>query len=209
MPLPLQAKLLRVIEDGTFERVGGTETLSVDVRIIAATNRDMGKEVREGRFREDLWYRLNVYTITVPALRDRMGDIDLLVPFFAKRFCKQLGKPLPKISKGALNILKGHSWPGNIRELRHAVERALINWQDGRLQFDVLETVYDQTKTSGKDQDIPLKPMVEIERDHISRVLANTGWKVDGLGGAAEILQLNPSTLRSRMKKLGIRRKNE
>lgn len=206
LPLDLQAKLLRVLEDGQFERLGGTETLTVDVRIIAATNRDLKKEVREGRFREDLWYRLNVYTISVPALRDRVEDINLLVPHFVQLFSKKFGKPIPSVSARALKDLKRHGWPGNIRELKHTIERAMITWQNGSLRFDRSQPLFSPTKSSGKDHESRLKPMVEIERHHILRVLNAVGWKIEGPDGAAETLKLNQSTLRSRMKKLGIHR---
>jgi PAS domain S-box-containing protein len=206
LPMALQAKLLRILEDSQYERLGGTDTLAIDVRIIAATNRDLKQEVRKGRFREDLWYRLNVYTLSVPSLRERIEDIDLLVPHFVQLFSKKFGKPVPNVSVRALRKLKGHTWPGNIRELQHVIERALITWQSGSLRFEDLQTGLNQVSRPGREADSHLRPMVAIERRHIRRVLDATGGKIDGPGGAAEILGLNASTLRSRMKKLRIQR---
>ena len=204
LPLELQAKLLRAIEDGEFERLGGSKTIKVNVRIIAATNRNLEKEMQEGRFREDLWYRLNVYPVTVPPLRDRKEDIPLLVSHFVNRHSRQLGKSIKKIPVGVIETLQGYSWRGNVRELKHIVERAVINSSGPTLHLaGSLRDKPDKGAAREKDD---LKPLAEMERDYILRALAETGWKIEGKSGAAEILDMNPGTLRSRMKKLGIKR---
>lgn len=201
LPLELQSKLLRVIEEGEFERLGGSQTLKVDVRIIAATNRNLEVAIGKGSFREDLWYRLNVFPITVPPLRKRQDDIPLLVEHFAKSFSRSFGKPINEISAATLAKLSNYSWPGNIRELANVIERAVINSQGPVLQVaDQLE----QTTTS----DLPkvTKTLEELERDHIIQVLEESHWRIEGQNGAARVLGLNPSTLRTRMAKLGVRK---
>lgn len=203
LPQELQAKLLRVIEDGEFERLGGSKTIKVNVRIIAATNRNLEKEMEKGRFRKDLWYRLNVFPITMPALRERKEDISSLVSHFVNQFSRQLGKSIKKIPESVIHALQGHSWPGNIRELKHVIERAVINSSGPTLRLaDSLEKLTDITQRKKND----LKPLAEMEREYIMQVLDRVGWKVEGKSGAAEVLDMNPGTLRSRMKKLGIRR---
>lgn len=203
LPFELQAKLLRVIEDGEFERLGGTTTQKVDVRIIAATNRDLEKEVKAGRFREDLWYRLNVYSITLPPLRDRLDDIPLLVQFFTERISKQMGKPITHIPGKYITRLQQHSWPGNVRELKHVIERSIINTKGTVLQLgDVFQS---QPAESHYAMDA-IKPLMEMERDYITRVLEKVDWVISGKNGAARILGIPPSTLRSKMQKLGIRK---
>jgi len=175
----------------------------VNVRIIAATNRNLEKEMKEGRFREDLWYRLNVYPITVPPLRERKEDIPSLVSHLVDQYNRQLGKSIEKIPVRVIQTLQGYSWPGNIRELKHVVERAAINSSGPMLRLDdSLEKLPDTTVREKDD----LKPMAEMEREYILRVLDSVGWKVEGKSGAAEVLDMNPGTLRSRIKKLGIRR---
>lgn len=203
LPLELQAKLLRAIEDGEFERLGGSKTIKVNVRIIAATNRNLEKEMKEGRFREDLWYRLNVYPITVPPLRERKEDIPPMVRHFVDQYSRQMGKSIEKIPARVIQTLQGYNWPGNVRELKHVVERAVINSSGPALRLaDSLEKLPDVTAREKDD----LKPMAEMEREYILRVLDRVGWKVEGKSGAAEVLDMNPGTLRSRIKKLGIRR---
>jgi PAS domain S-box-containing protein len=203
LSLELQAKLLRAIEDGEFERLGGSKTIKVNVRIIAATNRNLEKEMKEGRFRKDLWYRLNVYPITVPPLCERKEDIPSLVSHFVDQYSRQLGKSIEKIPGRVIQTLQGYSWPGNIRELKHVVERAAINSSGPTLRLaDSLEKLPDLMAREKDD----LKPIAEMEREYILRVLDRVGWKVEGKSGAAEVLDMNPGTLRSRMKKLGIRR---
>jgi formate hydrogenlyase transcriptional activator len=199
LPLELQAKLLRVIQDGEFERLGSSRTIKVDVRIIAATNRNLEEEVRNGRFRKDLWYRLNIFPITVPALREHMEDIPQLVEYYVEKISRRLGKSIESISTSVMNTLQNYHWPGNVRELENVLERAVINSSGPKLRLA------DELKTPHKDLTTP-KTLEKVERDHIVRILEQTHWKVSGKNGASEILGLNVSTLRARMRKLGIRR---
>jgi len=200
----LQAKLLRVLQEGEFERVGGTRTLKVDVRIIAATNRDLGQCVREGRFRPDLFYRLNVFPITLPPLREREEDIVPLVEYFVGRYAAKYGKKIETLPDGMVTRIKAYPWPGNVRELQHVIERAVILTQESRL---ALGDWFHEACTS------PVSPRLvsleELEQAHILKVCEETGWRVSGKGGAAEILGIKPTTLEWRMKKLGITRKKE
>ena len=199
LPLDLQAKLLRVVQEGEFERVGGSRTIKVSVRLITATNRDLKAEVDRGRFREDLWYRLNVFPITVPPLRQRKEDIHLLVEYFVSRSAKRLGKNITSISGRTMQNLERHSWPGNVRELANVVERAVIGALGPVLDFaGRAELVKD-------DATAPVT-LQEMEHDYIVRILESTGWRVEGPYGAAKVLGLNASTLRARMHKLGIHR---
>ena len=196
LPLELQAKLLRVLQEGEIERLGNPRTFKVDVRVLAATNRNPEHEVRNGRFRQDLYYRLSVYAITLPPLRERKEDIPLLVQALVHKFNKKLGKRIDQIPQKTLERLQQYAWPGNIRELENVVERAIINAPDAILRVDLPEAamlVRDENKS-----------LEEIEREHILRILEKTEWKIAGPGGAAEILGINPSTLRSRIQKLGI-----
>jgi transcriptional regulator with GAF, ATPase, and Fis domain len=202
LPPELQAKLLRVLQEGHFERLGSSKPIKADVRIIAATNRDLEKAVKEGRFREDLYYRLNVFPITVPPLRDRREDIPLLVTTFAKDIVRTLGKTIDAIPRSTLAELQRYSWPGNVRELRNVVERALIVCRGSTLHFD-LPAQAGPSAVAGPSQNRTLE---EVERQHILAVLEETGWRVSGKRGAAAVLGLNRSTLESRMKKLGIKR---
>jgi PAS domain S-box-containing protein len=199
LPPELQPKLLRVIQDGEFERLGSSGTVKVDVRLIAATNRNLEEEVRRGRFREDLWYRLNIFPITVPPLRERMEDIALLVDFFVDKISKRLGKSIESIPVSVMNALRDYQWPGNVRELENVLERAVINSSGPKLHL------VDELKKPPKDLTTTQKTLEAVEREHIVRVLEQTHWKVSGQNGAAEILGLNRSTLRARMRKLGIR----
>ncbi len=200
LPLELQAKLLRILQDGEFERLGSTRTRKVDVRVIAATNRDLELDAREGRFRKDLWYRLNVFPITAPPLRDRTDDISLLVSYFVERFSKKQGKEITLIPEDVVSVLQKYPWPGNVRELENIIERAVINTLGNRLQLaDGLETVREEIAGNH------FKPLCDMEREYIIRVLDETNWKVSGKNSAAEILEIDRSTLRGRMKKLGIR----
>jgi chemotaxis protein methyltransferase CheR len=198
LPLELQPKLLRVIQDGEFERLGSSGTIKVDVRVIAATNRNLEEEVRRGRFREDLWYRLSIFPITAPPLRERMEDIALLVEFFVEKISRRLGKSIESIPTSVMNTLQDYQWPGNVRELENVLERAVINSSGPKLRL------VDELKKPQKDLTTPQKTLVEVERDHIVRTLEQTNWKVSGKNGAAEILGLNRSTLRARIRKLGI-----
>ncbi|MFN7959012.1 MAG: sigma 54-interacting transcriptional regulator [Holophagaceae bacterium] len=201
LPFELQAKLLHVIQDGEFSRLGSSRTVKVDVRIIAATNRDLYEEMRLGRFREDLFYRLNIFPITIPPLRDRREDIPLLVEYFLEKFNRKLGKNLQHVTKETIGRLMAHSWPGNVRELESVIERAAIVSQGTTLQ--VLDHFSAPDPARPQDE---TKPLVELERDYISQVLRKTNWRIEGANGAAHILGINPSTLRGRMRKEGIRR---
>jgi formate hydrogenlyase transcriptional activator len=194
----VQVKLLRVLQEGDFERIGSTQTRHVDVRVIAATNCDVAKAVREGRFREDLYYRLNVFPIRVPALRERREDIPLLVWAFVQEFAKSLGRPVESIRRGTMEALQSYSWPGNVRELRNMVERAMILHRGPTLRIDIPEV-----ERSDASQGLKLE---EVERRHVVTVLEMSGWRIRGKNGAAEMLGLKPTTLESRLEKLGIRR---
>ena len=201
LPLELQVKLLRVIQENEFERLGGSKTIKVDVRIIAATNRNLKLEVEQGTFREDLWYRLNVYPITMPPLRQRKEDMSVLVEHFVSAYAKKFGKTISSVSPRTMQSLQAHSWPGNIRELANVIERAVIHSQGSVLQ------VVDRFELP-TIQSAPTQTLEEVERDYIILTLENTGWRIEGKYGAARILGLNPSTLRTRMLKLGIQRRN-
>jgi len=198
LPLELQSKLLRVIQDGEFERLGSSKTIQVDTRIIAATNRNLEIETQKGRFRDDLWYRLNVFPITMPPLRERIDDIPLLVDFYVKKISRRLGKIIEIVPQNVMNALQNYHWPGNIRELENVLERSVINSSGSKLRLaDDLSKPY---KRLGKNQ----KTLDAVERDYIIRVLNQTRWKVSGKNSSAQILGLNRSTLRARMRKLGI-----
>jgi len=203
MPLELQSKLLRVVQDGEFERLGSPRTIKTNVRIIAATNRNLEEEVRNGKFREDLFYRLNVFPITMPPLRQRKEDIALLVNHFVAKFNKKMGKNIETVSKDTLNVLQEYHWPGNVRELESVIERAVITTQGSALQ--VLDR-FDTVAMTGDPPEGKVKVMAKMEHDHIHQVLQKTGWRIEGKNGAAVILGLNASTLRGRMRKHGIRR---
>lgn len=198
LPLELQPKLLRVLQDGEFERLGSSQTLKTDVRIIAATNRNLEEEVHKGRFREDLWYRLNVFPITMPPLRDRMEDIPSLVDFYVKKISKRMGKLIKVIPITVMNALQSYHWPGNVRELENVLERAVITSSGPKLHL------MDELKKPAKEKYATTRTMEAVERDYILQVLDQTQGKVSGKNGAAEILGLNRSTLRARMRKLGI-----
>ena len=202
MPLELQSKLLRVIQDGAFERLGSPRTIKTDVRIIAATNRNLEEEIRNGRFREDLFYRLNVFPITLPPLRQRKEDIPLLVNHFVTRFNQKIGKKIETVSKETLNTLQEYHWPGNVRELESVVERAVIISQGSALQ--VLDRF--DTFRNTKDVAVDFKAIDALERDLILQALQKFGWRVEGKNGAAAHLGINASTLRYRMGKFGISR---
>lgn len=198
LPLELQAKLLRVIQEGQFERLGSPKPVKVDVRVIAATNRNLAQAVREGSFREDLYYRLNVFPISVPPLRERREDIPLLVWAMVEEFSKIFGKTIERISRKNMEAMERYPWPGNIRELRNLVERAMILNTGPTLLVDVPDSPA-----------LPAAPMTleDMERIHITSVLERSGWRIRGRNGAAEILGLKPTTLNSKMKKLGISRR--
>ena len=201
LPLELQAKLLRVIQENEFERLGSSKTIKVDARIIAATNRNLKTAVEQGAFREDLWYRLNVFPITVPPLRDRKEDIPGLVEHFVRRFSLKVGRRISSIPPASMRILQDYAWPGNVRELANVLERAVINTSG-----TVLRIVDHFEKSRVEEPSQSYKTLEEMEKEYITRILDNTGWRIDGRRGAAKILGINPSTLRTRMAKLGIQK---
>jgi transcriptional regulator with GAF, ATPase, and Fis domain len=198
MPLEVQAKLLRVLQEGQFERLGNPRTISANVRIVASTNRDLAKAVAQGKFREDLYYRLNVFSVTVPPLRDRMEDIPLLVWAFVKEFEKTMGKAIAKIPQNSIDALHQYPWPGNIRELRNVVENAMIISKDR-----ILKLIPPVDSSLNVPRDLKLEV---VERNHIIDVLDKTSWRVSGHKGAANLLGLKPTTLEYKMKKMGITR---
>jgi len=198
LPLELQAKLLRVIQHNEFERLGSSQTIKVDVRIVATTNRDLEEEVRKGRFRQDLYYRLNVFPITVPPLRQRKEDIPLMVQVFLERYSRKMGKQITSIQKGTLKALHDYPWPGNVRELESIIERAVILCTGPVLQLA------DKLELSSLPLSSAVRTLEETERNQIIKILSETRWRIEGKDGAAAILGLHPSTLRARMHKLGI-----
>jgi len=200
LPLELQAKLLRVIQHGEFERLGSSHTIKVDVRIVATTNRDLEEEVRKGRFRQDLYYRLNVFPITVPPLRQRKEDIPLLVGAFIERYARKLGKQITSVQKKTMKTLQDYPWPGNVRELESVLERAAI------LCSGPVLTLADKLEISTPSVFSSIRTLEEVERNQMLKILSETRWRIEGKNGAAAILGLNPSTLRARMHKLGILR---
>ena len=198
LPLDLQGKLLRVIQHNEFERLGSSHTVKVDVRIIATTNRDLEEEVRKGRFRQDLYYRLNVFPITVPPLRQRKDDIPMMVQSFMERYSRKLGKQITSIHKEMIEALQDYPWPGNVRELENIVERSVILCPGSVLHL------IDKLEVSSAIVPSVVRTLVEIERSHILKILSETGWRIEGKDGAAVILGIHPSTLRARMAKLWI-----
>ncbi|MFK5954490.1 MAG: sigma 54-interacting transcriptional regulator [Desulfobacterium sp.] len=198
LPLELQAKLLRVLQQGQFERLGSSKTTTVNVRVIAATNRNLKKEIKNGKFREDLYYRLDVYPIRVPALRERKQDILPLIWLFIKEFSETMGKPIDTISRTSLESIKNYAWPGNVRELRNVVERSMIVCRNRSLSLEVPESVSSEESYN---------PTLEAyQKRYILKILKKTGWRIRGEKGTAKILGIKPTTLYSRMKKLGIKR---
>jgi formate hydrogenlyase transcriptional activator len=198
LPLELQSKLLRVLEEGSFERLGSTKTLHINARIIVATNRDIEQEVKDGKFRKDLFYRLNVFPIVIPPLRERPEDIPSMVWTFVREFQKRMGKEIETISKKNMETLQSYSWPGNVRELKNVIEHAMI--------LSKGKTLAVRLPKLGSSEAGATRNLEEMERRHIVSVLERAGWRVGGKGGAAEALGLNRSTLISKMKKLRIGR---
>jgi formate hydrogenlyase transcriptional activator len=198
LPPEVQSKLLRVLEEGWFERLGSTKPLHVNVRIIAATNRDLARDVGEGRFRKDLFYRLNVFPLMVPPLRERSGDIPRLVWAFVRQFEKRMGKRIDTISRTRMEALQRYSWPGNVRELRNVIEHAMIVTSGKTLVIDLPHL--------GSSEAPKIRNLEDLERAHILSVQEKSGWRITGSGGAAEVLGLKRTTLQSKMKRLGIRR---
>jgi formate hydrogenlyase transcriptional activator len=199
LPLELQTKLLRVLQEGEFERLGNSSTMKVDVRVIAATNRDLENAILKKEFREDLYYRINVFPLVVPPLRERRDDIPILINHFIQKYSKKIGKKIDAVAEDAMETLMNYHWPGNIRELENVIERSIIisnskiiengDWLPGRTM---------------PDSSLYLNTLDEIEKQHIIKTLEHTGWRVSGNKGAAKILDLKPTTLEARMKKLGI-----
>jgi formate hydrogenlyase transcriptional activator len=200
LPLELQPKLLRVLEEGEFERVGGSSTIRTDVRLIAATSSDLEKEIGAGRFRRDLWYRLSIFPIVVPPLRERLDDIPLFVTYFVENSTKWPGKRFNPVPHDIIKALQAYYWPGNIRELKNVIERALIVSPDGNLRIEIPAHQGEPVSQ--------MKTLTENEREHIIKVLEKTNWRIKGPHGAAQYLDIHPETLRTRMRKLGIRRSN-
>ena len=200
LPLEVQAKLLRVIQHNEFERLGSSRTIKVDVRIVATTNRNLDDEIRTGRFRQDLYYRLNVFPITVPPLRQRKEDIPLLVEAFIERYARKLGKQITSVPKKTMKTLQDYPWPGNVRELESVLERAVILCSGPALQLA------DKLDISSPPLSSTIRTLEEMERSQIHKILSETRWRIEGKDGAAAILGLHPSTLRARMHKLGILR---
>ncbi|MSS71127.1 MAG: AAA family ATPase [Candidatus Latescibacteria bacterium] len=202
LPLELQTKLLRVLQGGEFERVGGVETLRADVRVIAATNRDLEQAMQEEKFRQDLFYRLNVFPIHLSPLRERKEDIPLLVRHLVMKHSARLGKKIETIPQRTMDALQTYPWPGNVREMENVIERAVILSRSPRLEFgDWLP------KPGVVSNGLRIRTLEEVEREHIREALELTGWRVSGERGAAMLLGLKRTTLESKMKKLGIRRK--
>ena len=213
LPLETQVKLLRVLQEQEFEAVGSNRTVRVDVRVIAATNRDLDEAVKQGRFRADLYYRLNVFPLHVPPLRDRRTDIPQLVMFFLARFAKKFGKRIDAVSRDTMDRLVAYGWPGNIRELQNVIERAAVLCRGATLELG--QELLPVTTPEAPDADKPGAPsapgaalptLQEAERAHILAALQGAGWQIEGARGAARVLDVHPNTLRSRMEKLGIKR---
>jgi transcriptional regulator with GAF, ATPase, and Fis domain len=196
LSVEVQAKLLRVLQEGEFQRLCSPKTHKVDVRVIAATNRDLAEEVRKGKFREDLYYRLRVFPIQIPTLLERIDDIPLLAFAFMQEFSTRMGKRITKIPRKAMDVLEQHSWPGNIRELRNVIEHSVILTRGDTLNLTIL----------GESPTREAQPvtLAEAERQHILKTLERTSWRIKGPHGAAVQLDVQPSTLYSRMQKLGI-----
>ena len=212
IPLELQSKLLRVVQEKCYERVGEERTRRADVRIVAVTNRDLKKEVGAGRFREDLYYRLNVFPMKLAPLRDRKEDIPLLATHFVELSVKELGCPRPRLTRAGIETLQGYDWPGNIRELRNVIERAAIFARGGALDFDLPVTGVDSTSfVSGDDDNVEVEYLTDAEmqrrdRENLFAVLQKSGWKIKGVDGAAELLGIKPTTLISRIERMGLKR---
>jgi transcriptional regulator with GAF, ATPase, and Fis domain len=203
LPLELQPKILRVLQEGEFERIGNPKTVKVDVRIIAATNRNLSREIKDGNFREDLYYRLNVFPIHVPPLRERKEDIPLLINYFVNKFSRKIGKKIDTVSQVMIEQMMEYCWPGNVRELENIVERAVITNEGNKLTLsEVLPKVASMTAL-----EVEYKTLEEIEKQHIIKILEKTDWQVSGEKGAAKILGMKRTTLEARMKKLNIEKK--
>ncbi len=215
VPLDLQSKLLRVLQEGTYERIGDEQTRKTDVRIITATNRNLKEEVLAKRFREDLFYRLNVFPIEVPPLRDRKEDIPSLANRFLNQAASKLNLPLPQFTKANMLELQGYDWPGNVRELQNVIERAIITARSGKLAFHLTQGIKGngrrgkEDRRRASDAEKPVlteEEMKQRDRENLLNALNQCGWKITGPDGAAEILGMKPTTLHSKIKKLGLKK---
>jgi transcriptional regulator with GAF, ATPase, and Fis domain len=221
MPPDVQVKLLRVLQEHEFERVGGSVPIKVDVRVISATNRDLVRSISQGAFRQDLYYRLNVFPIQLPPLRERREDIPPLVHYFVRRFSLKIGRKITRIQRETMERMISYNWPGNVRELENVIERAVILSRGSELEVapDVLPEMAAAAHTQAaaprpaheENRSVAPSPQSidQVERNHILEVLMRTNWRIEGADGAAALLKLNPSTLRSRMKKLGVQRSTQ
>jgi chemotaxis protein methyltransferase CheR len=198
LPIDMQPKLLHILQKGEFERIGSSKTIKTDVRVVAATNKNLEKEIAKGNFRKDLFYRLNVFPLTIPPLRERKADLVPLVEYFTNSYSKKYSKQIKVIPKKAIKLFEEYTWPGNIRELENVIERAVITSNSQNLNIEVLP----KNNVDSLESDT----LEELEKNHIIKVLEKTHWKISGPGGAATILKINPETLRSRMRKLRIKR---
>lgn len=201
LPMQVQPKLLHVLQEGTFTRIGGNEEIKQDVRIIAATNRNLEQMIQNGEFRSDLFYRLNIFPIEIPPLRERKNDIPLLVNYFIRKYNRKNGRNVETVPLQIMDKFMNHDWPGNIRELENTIERAVILSKGAKLELK--DRFLNIAKVTDSNEILPL---ITLEKEHILKVLSHSNWKVSGKGGAAEILQMKPTTLQSRMKKLGIKK---
>ena len=212
IPLDLQAKLLRVLQEGEFERVGEARLRRSNARVVAASNRDLRGEVAAGRFREDLYYRLSVFPIEVPSLRDRLDDVERLAHRFLERACREFGRPLVRLSQAQVALLTGYAWPGNVRELKNVIERAVLLCVGGELPLEAA-LASEEHEAGATRPPLPPGPglltlpeLKRVERRTILAALAETSWRVSGPRGAAALLEVKPTTLASRMKAMGIQR---
>jgi transcriptional regulator with GAF, ATPase, and Fis domain len=214
LPLELQPKLLRVLQEGELEPVGSSRTTKVDVRIIAATNRNLAELVAQGRFREDLFYRLNVFPVTIPALREREADVDELSRVFLDKHARRLGRSFAPLSEPTLRKLRSYSWPGNVRELQNVIERGVLVSTSGVFDVDLAlpeaaaKTAVADLHEPESDRVLSMSELQQLERRNFERALAQAGGKVSGADGAAARLGINPSTLTSRLRTLGLLRKS-
>jgi formate hydrogenlyase transcriptional activator len=204
IPLELQPKLLRVLQESEFERLGSSRTIKTDVRLIAATNANLPELVEDKKFRSDLYYRLNVFPIRIPPLRERREDIPLLASYFTKKHARRMSKPIESIPRDSMATLSSYDFPGNVRELENFIERAVILTRGVELEMPLSELRHFQRAVTDDGVAVSSLTLEDVERNHIAEVLKQTGGTIGGRGGAAEILNLPVSTLRHRMKKLGL-----
>ena len=203
MTLETQARMLRLLEEGTYERVGGSETLSVQARIVAATNRNLEDMVKTGAFREDLYYRINAFPMSLPPLRERKEDIPDLAELFKIRMATHLSKQIRPLTVEVIEVLQAYDWPGNVRELEHTINRAVIVCQGSRIEVEDIGLINSSAPVF---TDREIVPLAELERRHILKVLKATNWRIKGVHGAAALLGLHPATLYGKMRKQGIKR---